>query len=160
MKGLVPTHPSLNRTVGCLTMVRVIAVMPNRSIEIHDSVLAAISLSEGEAQLHCSSVYIHQSEGVPGRDVGSGWVQEAILRIHDASADGAFSKFPVDLSTGHVRMEENTLDNEIPVPLHYKGAFEMRLQAMWQGQVAVVFRGSGAELELLGAPEYVEEFRP
>jgi hypothetical protein len=64
------------------------------------------------------------------------------------------------LSTGHVRMEEITLDNEIPIPLRHKGAFEMRLQAMWQGQVAVVFRGSGAELELLGEPEYVEEFRP
>ena len=134
--------------------------MPNRSIEIHDSVLAAVSLSESEAQLHFSSVYIHQSEGVPGRDVGSGWVQKAILRIHDARVDGAFSKFPVDLSTGHVRMGENTLDNEIPIPLRHKGVFEMRLQAMCQGQVAVVFRGSGAELELLGEPEYVEEFRP
>jgi hypothetical protein len=134
--------------------------MPNCCIEIHDSVLAAISLSDGEAQLHFSSVYIHQSEGVPGRDVGSGWVQEAILRIHDARVDGAFSEFPVDLSTGQIRMGENSLDNEIPVPLRHKGAFELRLQAMWQGQVTVAFRGSGAELELLGEPEYVEEFRP
>ena len=57
-------------------------------------------------------------------------------------------------------MGKNTLDNEIPVPLWHKGAFELRLQAMWQGQVTVVFTGSGAELELLGEPEYVEEFRP
>ena len=134
--------------------------MPNRTIEIHDSVLAAVSLSEGEAQLHFSSVYIHQSEGVPGRDVGSGWVQKAILRIHDARVDGAFSEFPVDLSTGQIRMGENSLANEIPVPLRHKGAFELRLQAMWQGQVTVAFRGSGADLELLGEPEYVEEFHP
>ena len=134
--------------------------MANRSIEIHDSVLTAISLSEGEAQLHFSSVYIHQSEGVPGRDVGTGWVQKAILRIHDARVDGAFSEFPVDLSTGQIRMGENSLDNEIPLPLRYEGAFELRLQAMWQGQVTVAFKGTGAELELLGEPEYVEEFRP
>ena len=51
-------------------------------------------------------------------------------------------------------------DNEIPVPLRYKGAFELRLEAMWQGQEVVSFTGSGAELELLGEPEYVEEFRP
>jgi hypothetical protein len=31
---------------------------------------------------------------------------------------------------------------------------------MWQGQEVVSFTGSGAELELLGEPEYVEEFRP
>jgi hypothetical protein len=54
-------------------------------------------------------------------------------------------------------MGENSLDNEIPVPLRYKGAFELRLLAMWEGEA---FSGSGAELELLGEPEYVEEFRP
>ncbi len=57
-------------------------------------------------------------------------------------------------------MGENILDNEIPVPLRHKGAFELRLQAMWHGQEVVSFAGSGAELELLGEPKYVEEFRP
>jgi hypothetical protein len=134
--------------------------MPNRAIEIHDSVLAAVSFSQREAQLHFSSVYLHQSEGVPGRDSGSGWVQEAVLRIQDARVEGAFSKFPVDLSNGQTRMGKIALDNEIPVPLRHKGAFELRLQSMWQGQEVVSFAGSGAELELLGEPEYVEEFRP
>jgi hypothetical protein len=134
--------------------------MPNRAIEIHDSVLADVSFSEGEAKLHFSSVYIHQSEGVPLRDAGSGWVQEAVLRIHDARMEGAFSEFPVDLSDGQTQMGQNILDNEIPVPLRHKGAFELRLQAMWHGQEVVSFVGSGAELELLGEPEYVEEVRP
>jgi hypothetical protein len=134
--------------------------MPNRAIEIHDSILAAVSFSQGEAQLHFSSVYIHQSEGVPLRDAGSGWVQKAIIRIQDAEVKGAFSEFPVDLSGGHIQIGQNLLDNEIPVPLRHKGAFELRLQAMWQGQEVVSFTGSGAELELLGEPEYVEEFRP
>jgi hypothetical protein len=134
--------------------------MPNRAIEIHDSVLESVSLSQGEAQLHFSSVYIHESEGVPGTDAGSGWVQKAILRIHDVQVKGAFSEFPVNLTTGQIQMGKNILDNEIPVPLRHKGAFELRLQAMWQGQVVVSFTGSGAELQLLGEPEYVEEFRP
>jgi len=134
--------------------------MPNHAIEIHDSVLAAVSFSQGEAKLHFSSVYIHQSDGVPLRDAGSGWVQEAVLRIHDASMEGAFSEFPVDLADGQTRMGPNILDNEIPVPLRHNGAFELRLQAMSHGQVVVSFAGSGAELELLGEPEYVEDFRP
>jgi len=114
--------------------------MPNRAIEIHDSVLAGVSFSQGEAQLHFSSVYIHQSEGVPGRDAGSGWVQEAVLRIH-ATVEGAFSKFPVDLSDGQTQMGKRILDNEIPVPLRHKGAFELRLQGMWQEQPVVFFHG-------------------
>jgi hypothetical protein len=134
--------------------------MPNRIIEIHDSVLAAVSFSQSEAQLHFSSVYIHQSEGVPGRDAGSGWVQEAVLRIHECKVEGVFSEFPVDLGGGEIQMGRNILNNLIPVPLHHKGVFQLRLQAMWQGQKVVSFKGSGAELEMLGEPEYVEEFRP
>src|SRR5882762_6210794 len=98
--------------------------MPNRAIEIHDSVLAAVSFSQGEAQLDFLSVYIHQSEGVPLRDAGSGWVQKAMLRIHDAKMQGAFSEFPVDLSDGQTLMGQIVLDNEIPVPLRHNGAFE------------------------------------
>jgi hypothetical protein len=134
--------------------------MPNRAIEIHDSVLASVSFSQGEAQLHFSSVYMHQSDGVPLRDAGSAWVQTAVLRIHDAKVEGAFSELPVDLSDGQTRMGQIVLDNEIPVPLRHKGAFELRLQPMWHGQEVVSFTGSGAELELLGEPKYVEEFRP
>jgi hypothetical protein len=134
--------------------------MPNRAIEIHDSILADVSFSQGEAHLHFSSVYIHQSEGVPGRDAGSGWVQKAILRIQDAKVKGVFSEFPVDLSGGQIQIGQDLLDNEIPVPLHHNGVFELHLEAMWQGQEVVSFTGSGAELELLGEPEYVEEFRP
>jgi len=134
--------------------------MPNRSIEIHDSVLADVSFSQGEAQLHFSSVYVHHSEGVPGRDAGSGWTQEAILRINNATVEGSFLEFPVDLSDGKIQLGNQTLDNEIPVPLRHKGPFALRLRAMWQEQRVVSFTGSGAELELLGEPEYVEEFRP
>jgi hypothetical protein len=134
--------------------------MPNRAIEIHDSVLASVSFSQGEAHLHFSSVYIHESEGAPLRDAGTGWVQKAVLRIHKANVEGSFSEFPADLGGGHTQMGQNVLDNQIPVPLRYKGAFELRLEAMWQGQAVVSFTGWGAELELLGEPEYVEEFRP
>src|SRR3981081_615354 len=72
--------------------------MPNRAIEIHDSILEDVSFSQGEARLYLSLVYIHQSEGVPGSDAGSVWVQKAILRIRGAKVKGMFSEFPVDLS--------------------------------------------------------------
>jgi hypothetical protein len=74
--------------------------------------------------------------------------------------EGAFSEFPVDLADGQTRMGPNIFGNEIPVPLHHKGTFELRLQAMWQETGIVTFTGTGAELELLGEFEYVEEFRP
>jgi hypothetical protein len=48
-----------------------------------------------------------------------------------------FTEFPVDLTTGRTRIGQDILENEIPFPLHHKGPFELRLQAMWQ-EAAVV----------------------
>jgi hypothetical protein len=103
-------------------------------------------------------VYIHQSEGTPGRDAGSGWIQEAILRINNARVEGSFSKFPVTLGDGNIQLGSQTFDNEIPVPLRHNGSIALRLIGSESGEV-VSFTGSGAELELLGEPEYVEDFR-
>lgn len=134
--------------------------MLNRAIEIHDSILASYSISQGRAELIFSSVYVQQSKGEPALDAGSVWIQKANLRIDDAQVHGEFTEFPVELGGGQTQIGANYSDNLIPVPLYYKGAFELRLQAMWQGQTVVSFTGSGAELELLDEPEYLEEFRP
>jgi hypothetical protein len=133
--------------------------MANRCIEIHDSILAAVSFSQGDARLHFSSVYIHQSECAPGRDAGSGWTQEAILRVYGARVDGSFLKFPVRLSDGSIQLGSQIFDNEIPVPLLHNGLITLRLIGAERGE-SVSFTGKGAELELLGEPKYVEEFRP
>jgi len=134
--------------------------MPNRAIEVHDSILSALSFLEREVQLHFSPAYIHQSEGEPLRDAGSGWVQDSTLHIYDAKAEGTFSKFPVDLSDGRIQIGHNILENKIPVPLHHTGTVELRLQAKREVEGIVIITGHGAELELIGEPKYVEEFRP
>jgi hypothetical protein len=134
-------------------------VTPRRCIEIHDSVLSQISFIQNEAQLHFSALYIHESDGVPGIDSGRGWFQHAILRIHDAKVDGVFAEFPVKLTDGRTQIGQEILENKIPVPLHHQGAFELRLQAMWQDTRIVTIKGKGAELQLLGEPKYIEEFR-
>jgi hypothetical protein len=139
---------------------KVCLAMPNRAIEIHDSTLANVAVSQGRAELTFSSVYIHQSDGRPGIDAGSGWVQEAILRITDADAKGAFSQLPVNLDGGYIRLGEQLLDNVIPIPLRHTGPIELRLEAWPQAQEVVTISGGGAELELVGEPEYVEKFRP
>jgi hypothetical protein len=131
--------------------------MRHRFIEIHDSTLQEISFLNEEVLLHFSPVYIHQIDGVPGHDVGTGWVQDAILRIRDATVEGSFLEFPVDLSTGTTRLGDTVLGNEIPIPLHHRGTFVLQVKAMWQEQRVVTFTGSGADLELLGEAQYVEE---
>jgi hypothetical protein len=132
--------------------------MQNRAIEIHDSTLDGISIQNAEVVLHFSAVYIHQSEGIPLVDAGSGWVQEALLRIGAAKISGSISNLPNDILAGHIILDEKVLKNEIPIPLSHKGIVELRLES-WNDEV-VLITGISVELELIGEPEYVEEFRP
>ncbi len=66
----------------------------NQAIEIHDSTLDQITLESDVAVLHFPKVYIHSSEGRPSIDAGSGWTQEAVIRIGNAHIEGKFSQKP------------------------------------------------------------------
>lgn len=127
----------------------------NQEIEIHDSVIDRIVVSNAEAILHFKEVYIHRSDGKPGWDSGSGWVQEAQLRFRKASVEGKFSELPHDLHDGYLRLGETLLENAIPIPLDFSGEVELRIEG-W-GEVMKV-RAQHVRLELLGTAEYVEEF--
>jgi hypothetical protein len=137
----------------------------NRAIEIHDSALDQITLQDRTAVLRFKEVYIHSSEGRPGSDAGTGWTQEAVLRIGNASLEGAFSKesreayggYAHYLSGGSFRIDSAVSKNLIPIPLNVEGDVELTIEC-W-GNVVIV-RGSTAILELIGSAKYVEEFRP
>jgi len=136
-----------------------------RAIEIHDSAFDQVTLQDRTAVLHFKEVYIHSSEGSPAVDAGKGWTQEAVLRIGNASVEGTFSKesreayrgYAHYLSDGSFRMNNIVSENLIPIPLDVEGDIELRMEC-WGDVVCV--RGTSAKLELIGAAEYVEEFRP
>jgi hypothetical protein len=129
----------------------------SREIEIHDSTLVSMTLQDGSVVLHFSPVYIHESEGVPGVDAGSVWVQEAYLKIGNAAVVGSFSHLPCEMWRGHIRLDGALSDNMIPIPLNHQGPVELRLEG---GGGVVSITGNSAKLELAGKATYVEEFTP
>jgi hypothetical protein len=137
----------------------------NRVIEIHDSALDEIALVDGVAVIHFPEVYIHSSEGRPAIDAGTGWAQEAILRIGNAQIQGQFPKESREayggyghyLSGGALRIDGNISKNLIPVPLDVRGKVELTMEC-W-GEIVRIQRNS-AQLELLGTAIYVDEFKP
>lgn len=139
--------------------------LQNQAIEIYDSALDQITLEAGVAVLHFPQVYIHSSEGRPAIDAGSGWTQEAVIRIGNAHIEGKFSQesreayggFAHYLSDGSLRINGSVSGNLIPIPLDVEGDIELTLEC-W-GEVVHV-HGSSARLELIGIAEYVEEFHP
>jgi len=135
----------------------------NRAIEIHDSALDEVTFEAGVAVLRFPKVYIHSSEGRPGIDPGTGWTQEAVIRIGKADIEGRFSQesreayngFAHYLSGGSIRINGIIFDNEIPIPLDVQGDIELTLEC-WGDVVRV--HGTSATLELIGTAKYVEEF--
>lgn len=138
--------------------------MSNRAIEIHDSAVDQISLENGVAVIHFPSVYIHQSDGRPAVDAGTGWAQEAVLRIGDAHVEGAFTEEMLEVSgyyahylkDGSIRIGDQVSDNLIPVPMNVTADIQLILQSWYE---TVRIRGNSCSLELIGEASYVEEFK-
>jgi hypothetical protein len=130
--------------------------MPNRAIEIHDSKLQSIAISVGDVVLEFSSAYVHQSDGRPGIDTGTGWTQHTVIRVRGNVASGSLTRLPCRLSSGYLVLNGEHSDNEIPIPLSCDGCVQLHLTSEFGESFQV--RGTRVTLELLGAPEYVEEF--
>ena len=128
--------------------------MPNRAMEFHDSTFDGVEREGAGLALRFSAAYIHQSEGKPGVDAGSGWVQELRLHISDASLSGEILDLPCDLWDGSIQLDDKRFDNCVPIPLDYRGRIEVNLER--DGKLTVI--GSRLRVEVLGQPKYVEEF--
>ena len=128
--------------------------MPNRAIEFHDSRFDGVEREGADLALRFSAGYIHQSEGKPGVDAGSSWVQGLRLLISDASLSGEILGLPCDLWDGSVSLDDQPFDNCVPIPLDYRGRVEVNLEQ--DGKLTVI--GTRLQVELLGQPKYVEEF--
>jgi hypothetical protein len=128
--------------------------MSNRAMEFHDSRFDGVEKEGTNLALRFSAAYIHESEGEPGVDAGSGWVQELRLVISDALQTGEIVDVPCDLCDGSVWLDDQRLENVIPIPLDYRGCVELRLE---QTNVLTI-TGKSLRVELCGEPKYVEEF--
>ena len=129
--------------------------MPNRSIELHDTMVAAV-IDVGTQIVVFLRAYIHQSEGRPGWDAGSGWVQAAALTFSNGVVDGTIPDLPANIWNGDLKVEEEVLSNCVPVPVIFKGAVSLKLSL--DAPAEIVVRGTRVEITLIGEPVYVEEF--
>jgi hypothetical protein len=145
------TSAQLNNTVRPPSNV-------NSCIELHDSRLSEVLSTDSGVTLHFTPVYLHRSTGRPGLDVGTGWVQDARLLFSNATVTGGPYEWPCDVMDGALVIGAKTHDNEIPVPLEFTGAVELRLAFGPRHTLTVT--ATKVRLELIGQPRYVEEFTP
>jgi len=129
----------------------------NSVIEIHDSRVAEICERKGTVVVHFKPAYLHKSEGRPGIDAGTGWVQEARLIFSEVFLNGDFPDWPCDIVDGEIIVAGVRHHNLIPVPLDVAQRAELRL--ICDSVHTVMISAAGVRLELIGEPRYVEDFQ-
>ena len=131
--------------------------MPNRIIELHDfEVEAVLRTKGGRVSLIFSSAYIHESEGIPGRDRGRGLAQRAELEVEDGEIVTNLPSWPSTISDGFIRINGELRENVIPIPFDFTGAFEIELMLVsWK---SLYLKGKRAKLSLQGEATYEEDF--
>ncbi len=128
----------------------------NRMVEIHDSTFAGIEAVGPDVVVRLAPAYVHHSEGRPGVDPGSVWLQDVDLIIRQAAIESSPSRFPGWLSEGILSIGEAIWENVIPLPLTAPGVVSFSADT-GEGETLVV-RGMDAEALPRGEPRYVEPF--
>jgi hypothetical protein len=129
----------------------------NRAIELHDSRVSSIGSDGDRITLLFEPAYIHESEGRPGIDGGTGWSQRCQLRFAAASMEGTLPELPSDLMGGELIFGAEVYGNLIPMPLEVLGAVSLRL--LFYPGCETTISGASLALKTLGTPRFVEEVR-
>ena len=124
-------------------------------IELHDSRVSHLDMTDGIVTIHFSHVYIHKSKGRPGQAQGTGWSQEARLILSDAAISGPMPTLPNTISEGFV--EVGGVRHE-RLPLPFKRRVEAKVWLAFLDGTSTTITGKRPFIELLGKPIYLEDF--
>ena len=118
------------------------------SIELHDSVLAAIRNDRGSIRLSFSPAYIHRD--------GKGWIQNVDVIVNAATLAGTSFALPSDVADGTLRTKLGPYHNLLNIPFATTGPVELRL--MMRCGADLTIKGSGISHIFIGDPTFVEVF--
>ena len=131
--------------------------MLTKEIELHDSRVYAL-VEVGNQIVVFLEVYIHQSEGRPGCDAGSGYGQAAALTFSAATMEGKLPEFPCDIEHGELEVNGTVTSNMFPIPFSEAGKIALSLEFIFPAAEPIFIKGDKVQLTLIGDPVYIEEF--
>jgi hypothetical protein len=128
--------------------------VPNRQIELHDTRIDRIEHIGGSIVLSMLA-YMHESDGRPGWDRGTGWELPARLVIEDGRFDRPLSGASLEISDGLIIVDERRFENLIPLPFDEHGYVRVFLAGA-EGRLTIT--GHRAYIEPTGQAVYLEDF--
>ncbi len=129
----------------------------NAAIELHDSIVMSIVEDDGTIVLELTA-YLHQSDGRPGIDPGTGWTQTVRLMFPHATKQCTVAKFPNTILDGVLSLSGEQFANGFAIPIEHIGPTILDLE--FANNISVTIEGRGLQVECLGTRTFVETFRP
>lgn len=127
----------------------------NTEIQLHDSEISEVRYANGSVTVIFSTAYIHESEGLPGRDFGRIWTQVAAVTVDRISSTPPLTEVPIWALGGTLSLGTTRYDQFIPADGKYVGDVELSVQLSRDdgsdgGELRL--RGGGVSIELIGEP--------
>jgi len=120
------------------------------AIELHDSKVQQQE-TIGSDIIVILSAYVHRSDGRPGMDAGTGWIQAAIIRIEKGQGHVAC---PMEIIDGSIFTGNKTYVNLLEIPLNAPGPSRIELRGNHGEFVQIT--GEAISIELTGEATFVE----
>jgi hypothetical protein len=99
----------------------------NEAIELHDSVLEAVDQRNDTVVVTLMPAVFHKSEGKPGVDAGSTFIQDLMIEFYEAEYHGTVGELPADILHGDFEAGETLSPNMIRLPWDTRGAVQLTL---------------------------------
>jgi hypothetical protein len=129
----------------------------NTAIDLRESKVSEISRQGTTVTVLFQPARLHKSDGRPGVDFGTVWLQDLRLIFSEASVIGPLPDFPVNLTSGKSVTNGETQINLFPISLKPSGQCETTFLF---DDLTVEIAAREARLELLDEPLFLQVFSP
>ncbi len=128
----------------------------NKELELHDSTLKEIKLDGTAITLYLDKAIVHHSEGTPGVDKGTCWVQRIDILLKNALIIKKPDDIPNDIDYGHFIIDNKKYDNMIKTNFQASTEIEVVFITMYGNKLKI--KAKHIIISEVGEPEYLQEF--
>ena len=128
----------------------------NSALEFHDSGVSSVRAVAGEVRIELPSAYVHRSEGRPGKDQGSVFLQPAELVFSNAVLSEEAGPCTGAISDASISVNGREFSNMVPIPFRGEGVISASFT--FESGAILTVNGSGVSCQVSGNPVFLEAY--
>jgi hypothetical protein len=126
------------------------------ALEFHDSDVVDLRQSEASLTLVFEPAYVHRSEGRPGVDAGSGFLQPAEIEFTGAQFTEKDGPCRGAISEGMISVSGKRFDSVLPLPYDAKG--KVSAEFTFESGAVLSITAAGVSCASTGPAELVDGY--